>query len=155
MKNIQYIEQLLDKYFEGETSISEERELKAYFSQSKVAPHLENYRTMFGYFQEAQQVSFPEQKEAKIVPMHKRSNRVWQIAAAIALLLSIWFLLPQPTDDQSIAQINWSDYESEDPDEAYEQTLEAFRLLSEAMGGGAKKTVQELDRIGELKRALE
>ena len=35
------IEKLVEKYFSGETSIAEEKQLKDYFSSPDVAPHLE------------------------------------------------------------------------------------------------------------------
>ena len=49
------IENLLEKYFEGETSIAEEKELKVYFSSGDVAQHLEQYKAIFGYFSEAKE----------------------------------------------------------------------------------------------------
>ena len=54
--NIEKIEQLLDKYFEGRTSRSEERELRRFFSSEEVPEHLESYRDQFmdpGHFKEA------------------------------------------------------------------------------------------------------
>ena len=38
------IEELIEKYFQGETSIAEEKELTNYFSSSNVAQHLEQDR---------------------------------------------------------------------------------------------------------------
>ena len=81
------IEQLIDKYFEGQTSIAEERELKAYFSSSDVAQHLEQYRNVFGYFTQAKQ-----QKFTKSVPLQPRKqfNVMWlSIAASIVLVFGI------------------------------------------------------------------
>ena len=40
------IEQLLEKYFEGETSIDEEQALKDYFNSENVAPHLEMHKPL-------------------------------------------------------------------------------------------------------------
>ena len=44
------IDYLVEKYFQGETSIAEEKELRSYFSSLDVAPHLEQYKAVFGYF---------------------------------------------------------------------------------------------------------
>jgi hypothetical protein len=41
------IDYLVEKYFQGETSIAEEKELRTYFSSSDVAQHLEQYRPIF------------------------------------------------------------------------------------------------------------
>jgi hypothetical protein len=81
------IEQLIDKYFEGQTSIAEERELKAYFSSSDVAQHLEQYRDVFGYFTQAK-----EQQFTKSVPLQPRKqfNVVWlSIAASIVIVFGV------------------------------------------------------------------
>lgn len=43
------IEELLDKYFEGETSCEEERELRRFFTEEKVPEHLQTYRPLFAY----------------------------------------------------------------------------------------------------------
>ncbi|MGK4567441.1 hypothetical protein [Flavobacterium sp. 3HN19-14] len=55
------IEILLERYFEGETSIAEEKELKAYFASPDVAQHLEQYKPMFGFFAAAKEQK-PQQK---------------------------------------------------------------------------------------------
>ena len=49
------IEDILEKYFQGETSIAEENELKDYFSSPNVAQHLEQYKPMFGYFSQVKE----------------------------------------------------------------------------------------------------
>lgn len=44
-----YIDQLLNRYFDGTTTIAEERILKAFFSQDDVPAHLNRYAQLFQY----------------------------------------------------------------------------------------------------------
>lgn len=46
------IDELLNRYFEGETSVAEERELRRYFATEDVRDDLKAYRPMFAYFDE-------------------------------------------------------------------------------------------------------
>ena len=43
------IENLVEKYFQAETSIAEKNELRNYFSSQNVVAHLEQYKPLFGY----------------------------------------------------------------------------------------------------------
>lgn len=44
-----YIEQLIERYFDGITTVAEERILKAFFSQNDVPVHFEKYADLFVY----------------------------------------------------------------------------------------------------------
>lgn len=46
------IEELVNKYFEGETSCEEERELRRFFAGGIVPEHLRAYRPMFAFLDE-------------------------------------------------------------------------------------------------------
>lgn len=46
------IDELLNRYFEGETSAAEEQELRRFFASSHVPEHLSAYKPMFAYFDE-------------------------------------------------------------------------------------------------------
>ncbi|HFB99837.1 MAG TPA: pyruvate ferredoxin oxidoreductase, partial [Phaeodactylibacter sp.] len=48
------ISQLLEKYWEGETSLQEENTLKQYFNQENVAQELQEYQPLFQFFKEEQ-----------------------------------------------------------------------------------------------------
>jgi len=78
------IEQLLEKYENGETTLKEEQQLKDYFSQETVEPHLEMYKTMFQYFLVTKQERF-----TKDVPLKtkKKFNYKWISVAAVAVLM--------------------------------------------------------------------
>ena len=42
-----YIENLLERFFEGETSNAEERELYAFFARPDLPEHLKSYKPLF------------------------------------------------------------------------------------------------------------
>jgi len=140
------IEELLEKYFEGETSIAEENKLKDYFSSSDVAQHLEQYKPMFGYFSEAKQQSFEQQ----IAPLPRRdTNRrsAWlSVAASVVVLLSagtFYFLdrNAQPHEDLGTY---------DDPEIALRETQKALSLLSAKMNKGVE-SVQYIEQYDKAK----
>jgi hypothetical protein len=118
------MEALLEKYFEGETGIAEEKELKAYFSSSNVAEHLEQYRPLFGYFTKAK-----EEKLAHEVPLVSKKRKVaWlSIAASIVVMLGIgtytYFDKSMVVESKELGTYD-------DPKEALEATQKALAMLS-------------------------
>ena len=84
------IEKIVEKYFEGTTSLQEEAILKNYFVQGNVAPHLQEYQLLFSYFATAQEESYT--KSIQLSPKQsQRKTRYWMsIAASIALLVSVF-----------------------------------------------------------------
>jgi len=126
------IELLIEKYFEGETTIAEENELKAYFSSSNVAPHLQHYQELFGYFVQAK-----EQKYLQKEPFFKiKRNVTWlSVAASVVVLLSIgaysyWSTIPVKTTTELGTY--------EDPEEAFEATQKALAMLSNHVNKGVE-----------------
>lgn len=124
------IELLVEKYFSGETSIAEEKQLKAYFSGSDVAPHLEQYKAVFGYFGQAKQEQF-----TKTVPLQsrKRIYVAWlSVAASVALLAGTYFFMTQePNQPQDLGTFD-------DPEVAFAETQKALEMVSENVNEGVK-----------------
>lgn len=84
------IENLLHKYFEGETSAGEEKQIRNYFSSAEeIPPDLMVYKPMFAYFDE--EISKQEQKTKQKKFVWKRSFTylVSGIAATILLIVGI------------------------------------------------------------------
>ncbi len=127
------IENILEKYFQGETSIAEEKELKEYFSSSNVAQHLEQYKPMFGYFSQVR-----EQKSTQEIPLQtKKRNVAWlSIAASAVLLLGIgtFFYVSQKPAAPVVAQSELGTYDN--PEEALAATQKALALLSNNVNVG-------------------
>ncbi|AOC95522.1 hypothetical protein BB050_02410 [Flavobacterium anhuiense] len=128
------IEDILEKYFQGETSIAEENQLKEYFSSSNVAQHLEQYKPMFGYFSQAR-----EQKSTYEIPLQtKKRNVAWlSIAASAVVLLGIgtYFFVSEKNEPTAVAsQAELGTYD--DPEEALKATQKALALLSNNVNVG-------------------
>ncbi|MBT8394440.1 MAG: hypothetical protein HKO81_10040 [Flavobacteriaceae bacterium] len=109
------IEKLIEKYENGETTLKEEEQLKDYFSQETVDPHLEVYKPMFQYFLVTKKEQF-----TKDVPLKTKNTYAlyrWISVAAVAVLMfGLYFQNTRPSDeiDPVLAQ----------------QTMEALNLLS-------------------------
>lgn len=140
------IEILIEKYFQGETSIAEEKELRSYFSSQNVAPHLEQYKAMFGYFTEAKQQEFKQE-----IPQQAKKQKVmWlSIAASIVVLLGMvaFFMI---NTNQTVTKNELGSYDS--PEKAFAETQKALALLSSNVNVGIESVryVQEYDNSKNL-----
>lgn len=124
------IEILLKKYFEGATSIQEERELKAYFSSPEVASHLEIYTPMFVNFQKQKEVQF-----TKTLPLQPRKqNYVKWIGVAASFVALFGTLLYFNTNNNT--EENLGTFSN--PEEALIETQKALNLVSTEVNKGIK-----------------
>src|SRR5690606_1907213 len=140
---LRQIEILLEKYFEGETSIQEERELKAYFSSSEVASHLEHYKPMFANFQKQKEVQF-----TKALPLQPRKQNYVKwigVAASIAVLFSTIFYFNQNTSE------DLGTFSS--PEEAFLETQKALNMVSNEVNKGVK-SMGVLNEYEQTKRTI-
>lgn len=144
------IEDILEKYFQGETTIAEEKELKEYFSSSNVAQHLEQYKPMFGYFSQVKQ-----QKSTQNIPLKtKKRNVAWiSIAASVVVLLSIgtYFYVSDKNAAPVVAQSELGTYD--DPEEALKATQKALALLSNNVNVGIE-SVQYIKEYEQSKNKI-
>lgn len=118
------IEKLLEKYFEAETTLPEEQQLRAYFSGKEVAPHLAQYESLFGYFEQSKKDSSPEIVFKK--PSKGRYLRWMSVAAVLVIGFSV-YLNYQQNQQEKKAEM------------AYQQAKEALEMLSENFNNGAKE----------------
>lgn len=142
------IEELLEKYFQGETSIAEEKELTNYFSSSNVAQHLEQYQPLFGYFSLAKEQINPN--ELPELPTQKEaiSKPVWlSFAASVVILLGIGMYVYTTNEAKtSVASNELGTYDT--PEEAFRETQKALALLSGHVNTGIEsvQVIQEYDK---------
>lgn len=125
------MEALLEKYFEGETSIAEENELKEYFSSSNVAPDFEQYLPLFGYFTEAKEQKFTN----NVTLISKKPKALWlSIAASVVVLIGVGAYTYFNSMETEKASKELGTYD--DPEEAFEATQKALAMLSNNVNVG-------------------
>ena len=105
------INELLNKYFDGETSCEEERELRRFFAEEEVPEELQVYRPLFACLdQEAQKFrleqSETEKKKTAPVQSYSLKRRRWLYflggaAASIALFIGSMQLFPVPNASEN------------------------------------------------------
>ena len=138
------IEILIEKYFEGETSIAEEKELKAYFSSSDVAQHLEQYKPVFGYFSQAKQEQFTASIPLK--SGRKQKRLAWlSVAASVLVMLGIGFFAYQNTSEPNQENLGVID----DPEIAFRETQKALALISKHVNAG----IESVNYLGEYQQS--
>ncbi|MBO9611639.1 MAG: HEAT repeat domain-containing protein [Dyadobacter sp.] len=90
------IEKLLERYYDGETSLDEERALKQFFQSGDVPEHLQSHAAQFGYFAQArkEQPSLNFNHELALMldppkqgPVRRIGTWLLRIAAGLALLI--------------------------------------------------------------------
>jgi hypothetical protein len=124
------IEKLIEKYFEAETSIAEEKELKEYFASSNVAQHLEQYKPIFGYAVQAKQEQFKA-----TIPLNtkKRNSVVWlSVAASVVVLLGVSLFTYHHYNQPKSNDLGTID----DPEVAFRETQKALAMISEHVNKG-------------------
>ncbi|RDI58122.1 hypothetical protein [Flavobacterium glaciei] len=133
------IEDLLEKYFQGETSIAEENELRNYFSSSNVAPHLEQYKPIFECFSLAKGRQFTPEISLPPRPRDKKRTVAWiSIAASVVVLLGIGTYVYYSTD---VVNKNEDLGTYDDPQEAFRATQKALSLLSNNVNVGIESVL--------------
>ncbi|WP_321480749.1 hypothetical protein [uncultured Bacteroides sp.] len=86
------IEDLISKYFEGATSIEEERKLRRYFAKNHIPEDLQKYKPIFAYFEK-------EIKGNQVKKKYSMKQRITYtlsgIAAGLLIAISISGLYKQ------------------------------------------------------------
>lgn len=84
------IEELIDRYFEGQTSCDEERELRRFFTQENIPEFLQVYRPLFACLDQEAKAFQKESIPAKKLSLRRRFiYMTGGIAAGLLLLIGI------------------------------------------------------------------
>jgi len=129
-------DRLLAAYWEGETSLEDEKKLRDYFAGDAVSEDHLAYADLFSYLEVQRSVKYdtafsrPESKETKIISIGLR-KAIYAAAAVFALLLgSIYVVRNLTAEYEAPAAKTAGVYEVEDPEEAMRITKEALAMVS-------------------------
>ncbi|MBK8054458.1 MAG: hypothetical protein IPK35_14625 [Saprospiraceae bacterium] len=133
------MDEVLNRYWEGETTLREEEMIKAYFKSGNVAENHTEYSDLFHYFDEQKNVTFPvnhnlpakeaintDVKETKIFSIRKILLAVAAVSVLVFSAVNVFQIINDNSHKQQTAEI----IEIEDPDEALRVTREALALVS-------------------------
>ncbi|MEL6866804.1 MAG: hypothetical protein AAFP19_20440 [Bacteroidota bacterium] len=156
-----HIETLLEKYWQGATSLEEEKQLREYFNQDSVHHSLKTYQNLFRFFKQEAQLGpsrdfeallleeTPEIVESPETPVVRlRPYRKWmQIAASVALVLAVYWLWPNDSVTPKKQAINWSKYEIKEEKEALQFVTQTLQLTSRKLNKGTQTAADGISRV--------
>lgn len=166
---VKQIEQLIEKYFQAETTREEERLLRHWFSnQHPLPPHLAAYRPWFAMLEtESKRTTsddFAErlQKKLQSAPRTGRIAPMWvarlsRVAAAAALLAIAYFAAhtwQTQLTPHSQSAIVLAEGEIDDPVLAYQQTMAALEFLTDRMEASRRQAVKSIQHVAVIERVL-
>ena len=143
------IEAILAKYYDGNSTLQEEHQLKEFFLRTDIPEHLLEHKPIFGFHQEERDVvtseafetAFEEKlRQGKVVSLINRRRKITyalSIAASIVLVagLIITFQLGMFAPSQPFGTIS-------DPDLAYVEARNALFAVSEKFNSGIDQASQ-------------
>ena len=142
------IQELIDRYFEGLTSLKEEERLREYFRGENVPEGWKIYQPLFQYFDEEK--NNMESKSVALPSVRPRTTYLWfSVAACVLLFFGLKFIFPVLNSNQLLASstiyINGKKYSDieliqteslkalenllENRDDAYASQVEALELF--------------------------
>jgi hypothetical protein len=165
----QDINDLLNCYFEGETTLQEEQALRQYFQNTPNIPvEWQGYQPLFQFFAEEKNTQLGEQFDdqlmdrLKTVPPSTTTRVVslrWiaRMAAIAVIAIALWQLYPTQIAKPipSIAKvekstIDWSKYEPKTADEAIRVTQKAFHRVGYELKRGTSMAASNVEKMGEM-----
>jgi len=147
------LKELIEKYFEAETTLEEENELKSYFSQAEILPEFEQYRAVFSYWQSQmdEEREFTEMELLETIqPKRNYRFEFWSAAAVIVILISaLWIWAPQKQSNEAPNQLYADTYD--DPEIALEEAKKILAMVSSKMNRGME-AIQDLEKFSETEQ---
>ena len=151
------VKQLLQRYFNGETTIEEERKLETYFQSGNVDEELDKYAEFFGGITELANVADDSNIEEEIMDYilenesqdKKKYRWLWQTVTGIAasVIIVIGGMLLYNQNDQQYTDT------FENPEVAYAVAEDALEYMSAKYNKGLAE-LSNFDKLQEASKPL-
>ena len=148
------IEKLLVKYFEGETSLAEERTLREFFRKEDIPAHLFELREQFGLYESEAHEELPSDFDEKLFDRIERQERsrktgrratiyyIGGVAATILILITVFIRFDTFTSNQG--------YNDRDAEIAFNEASRILYFVSDKFNKGANP----LGKVAQYDKAL-
>ncbi len=153
------IEKLLHKYWDTETSVEEEKELKSLLQDEDVSEELSEVKELFAHFENESSQELDESfdtellaaiaapEEVRVLKFSDYVKRYSSIAAAVAVLfISSYIFIQQQNSFQPEDTFDT-------PEAAYAELKKQLLLVSQYMNKGSE-TVNELSNLGKFEEVV-
>lgn len=156
------IEELLQKYWDCETSLEEEQQLQEYFRSEKVPEQLKETAGLFHYFETQRNKAVDEYFDRKVVTQLKEQpvkkgkmvsllHNSMRIAAGVAVLVAaVFFVRQEIRKNDTVAMEDTYD----DPQKALEETKKALMMISKGFGR-AEQQAKKINMINEAQETIQ
>ena len=157
MNDLKWIEELLEKYYRGETSTAEENSLREFFSGQEIPSHLEAEAGLFRHFSRERDITLAGEMEEKLARMTSgteirkigggiKLRYYWISAAAAVILILVGLFVDMQIRRNSMLEVRQDTFE--DPYLAYEEAKKVLYLVSTKMNVGREplRNINKLDK---------
>jgi hypothetical protein len=153
------LEELLQKYWDCETSLEEEKQIHEYFRNENVPEKLKETAGLFHYFEQQQNRAVNEQFDKTVLgKLKKPQGRVTnlfqtslKIAAGVAVLVvAVFFVREEIRKSDTVAMEDTYD----DPQKALEETKKALLMISKGFGR-AEQQAKKINLINEAQDKIQ
>lgn len=160
------IKKLLDRYWECETTLEEEKELREYFASDQVDDQFKDVAPLFQFYKNEKHTttldgmfdqdvlnqieaeSAPEPKKGKLVVMFANISKV---AAVALIVVTAGYFIKQEMAKEEVKPYLTDTFD--DPQQAFEETKKALQMISKNFNKG-RKQAQKVSTFNEAQEQV-
>jgi hypothetical protein len=145
LMDLDKIDSLLQKYWNAETSLEEEEQLRAFFAREPVPENLKETASLFRYFEQQKRLgvddlAFDRELKKKLKPAGKVINfsfvQIARIAAGLLVVVAATFFI---REEIKKAYPDEPEDTYSDPKVAFEETKKALMMISKSFNKAQKE----------------